>query len=538
MLYEIYCDKFHKQTVKFNEGFNAVLGTNTGDNSIGKSTFMLIIDFAFGGDTYSKSDDILKNIGSHKVCFKFKFDDQFFCFSRSIDNSNIVNKCDDKYNTIETISNDTYCKWLADKYGITMYGITFRDAVGRYIRVYGKENCDEKRPLHYVPQEQGSKAVTAFLKLFNCYKEIKGFEDQLKKSDEAKSIYEKAQKLDYVAKIGKQKYNANEKEIKNIEKEIQELSKHFDKNLFDADSLASENAIQIKKQLSSAKRLRSKIKGRLSVLEDDQEYKFSSTSNTYEELNKFFPNVDLKHLGEIEEFHQKIARIFKDEIAQEKTKLESQLAEYNSIVEDLEKQLEALVTNPKVSQIVLQKHADLVSNKKRLLEENKAYLKLQELTQAKKGDEEKLKNAKETKLGKIEKKVNSEMDRINGLLYSQKYNAPEIHFTDSSYSFKTPDDTGTGIAYKGLVVFDLSIMHLTQVPILVHDSVVLKQISDDAIEGIVNQYIDCKKQVIIALDKQDTYSQKTSSLLDSYSILNLAPNGEELFGRSWAKKSK
>lgn len=305
MLYEIYCDKFHKQTVKFNEGFNAVLGTNTGDNSIGKSTFMLIIDFAFGGDTYSKSDDILKNIGSHKVCFKFKFDDQFFCFSRSIDNSNIVNKCDDKYNTIETISNDTYCKWLADKYGITMYGITFRDAVGRYIRVYGKENCDEKRPLHYVPQEQGSKAVTAFLKLFNCYKEIKGFEDQLKKSDEAKSIYEKAQKLDYVAKIGKQKNNANEKEIKNIEKEIQELSKHFDKNLFDADSLASENAIQIKKQLSSAKRLRSKIKGRLSVLEDDQEYKFSSTSNTYEELNKFFPNVDLKHLGEIEEFHQK-----------------------------------------------------------------------------------------------------------------------------------------------------------------------------------------------------------------------------------------
>lgn len=53
---------------------------------------------------------------------------------------------------------------------------------------------------------------------------------------------------------------------------------------------------------------------------------------------------------------------------------------------------------------MLQKHADLVSNKKRLLEENKAYLKLQELTQARKGDEEKLKNAKETKLGKFEKR--------------------------------------------------------------------------------------------------------------------------------------
>ena len=47
--------------------------TNTGDNSIGKSTFMLIIDYAFGGSTYAKATDILKNIGSHNIYFKFVF---------------------------------------------------------------------------------------------------------------------------------------------------------------------------------------------------------------------------------------------------------------------------------------------------------------------------------------------------------------------------------------------------------------------------------------------------------------------------------
>ena len=130
------------------------------------------------------------------------------------------------------------------------------------------------------------------------------------------------------------------------------------------------------------------------------------------------------------------------------------------------------------------------------------------------------------------------MEQINATLYKEEYNSPLLHFSDSDYLFTTPNDTGTGIAYKGLVVFDLSIKHLTNLPILVHDSVVLKQISDDAIENIMNQYIDCGKQTIIALDKQESYSEKTAELLDNYSILELAPNGRELFGRSWGKKSK
>ena len=79
-------------------------------------------------------------------------------------------------------------------------------------------------------------------------------------------------------------------------------------------------------------------------------------------------------------------------------------------------------------------------------------------------------------------------------------------------------------------------LHLTKLPIVVHDSIVLKQISDNAIENIMNQYIISGKQTVIALDKQQSYSTKTSELLEKYSILKLASNGRELFGRSWGKK--
>ena len=125
------------------------------------------------------------------------------------------------------------------------------------------------------------------------------------------------------------------------------------------------------------------------------------------------------------------------------------------------------------------------------------------------------------------------MSRLTDALYEGSYNAPVLDFTDTGYNFFTPDDTGTGIAYKGRVVYDLAVLRLTRLPVLVHDSVVLKQISDDAIEKIIELYFTCGKQVIIALDKQDSYSEKTSRLLSESAVLRLTSNGQEQFGRSW-----
>lgn len=140
---------------------------------------------------------------------------------------------------------------------------------------------------------------------------------------------------------------------------------------------------------------------------------------------------------------------------------------------------------------------------------------------------------KQQQFAMISYQINDEMNKINYIIYEGSYNAPILDFTETGYQFFTPDDTGTGIAYKGLVVFDLAVLKLTRLPILVHDSVVLKQISDDAIERIIEIYSSCGKQVIIALDKQDSYSEKTADLLGDASVLRLSNNGKELFGRSW-----
>lgn len=536
MLREIYCEEFHQKKIEFCEGLNVILGTKTADNSIGKSTFMLIVDFVFGGNTYATTTDILNNVAPHNICFKFEFDGEPHYFSRMNTDSNTIWKCDEKYAPLEAISKESYCKWLSRKYNLDISQLSFRDAVGRYIRAYGKKNIDELRPLNATAAENGNKACNALLKLFGKYHVIAELEDTASESEKALNVFKNAQKLEYVSKIGKREYSSNQKEIEKLQREMEEISSGLERGLLDVDAAASEEAIRLKKELSRAKRMRSSIKGKLDTLDENIEYKFSQTSTTYSELQKFFPGINIKRIEEIESFHKKISGIFKEELKEERKILSKQLAECEAIVLELESQLQQLIKTPELSKLVLQKYANTLKLINKMSAENSAHEKADELKKAKKEAEDALQKARNEQFGIIEKDINTEMERINSELYTEKFNAPTIHFTDSNYNFFTPNDTGTGIAYKGLVVFDLAIMHLSKLPILVHDSVVLKQISDEAVGSIINQYAACGKQVVIALDKQESYSEKTNEMLNNYAKLRLAPNGEELFGRSWGKK--
>lgn len=236
--------------------------------------------------------------------------------------------------------------------------MSFRDAVGRYIRVYGKENFDEHHPLHVVPTEKANKAIIALLKIFNKYKVISDLEDNYKEAEEALRIFSKAQKLNFVSKINKPTYRKNIKDINNLQNEINRLSDSLEHGLADIDSTTSEKAIEIKRELSKAKRMRSSILSKLSDIGDNADYKFSQTTDAYSELAKFFPGVNIRHIDEIESFHKKISEVFKDEITQEQKNLKNELQVVNNIVSDFENQLRDLINNPNLSKMILQKHSE------------------------------------------------------------------------------------------------------------------------------------------------------------------------------------
>ena len=533
MLYEIYCEEFHNKQILFKPGLSVVLGTNAGDNSIGKSTFLLIVDFVFGGSTYCDATDIIDNVGAHDIFFSFVFNGEVFKFCRNNIQRNSVWMCSDSYEKDKEISLADYCKWLDSKYSIELPDLSFRDAVGRYIRVYGKNNCDEHHPLHYIATEKTEKACFSLLKLFDAYLPLKEIEAQAHRSKEELTTYKKAQSLQLIAKITKKIYEKNQREIEQLSVQIQELSSGLERGLLDVDAAASEEAIYVKKLLSRARRSRNVLKSRVDLLDENGNYTFSATSDSFSDLKQFFPNVDVAHLEEIESFHRIISSVFKSELRAERTKLEKQIEEYDQIINDYEAQLQELIHSPNLSKVVLTRHAELLRERDRMSKENEAYDQLQQLKETQQSDAARLNTIKQEQFALVSFQLNEEMSRLNDVIYEGSYNAPVIDFNDTGYHFFTPDDTGTGIAYKGLVVFDLAVLGLTKLPVLVHDSVVLKNISDEAIERIIELYASCGKQVIIAMDKQDSYSKKTHSLLNDAAVLRLTPNGEQLFGRSW-----
>ena len=172
MLYEIICDKFvsygkQREPIIFHKGLNIVKGQNNGTNSIGKSTALLAIDFAFGGDTYAKEQTLINNIGNHIVKFCFKFGDKLYYYSRNTETANKINVCDSNYNIKKTITDNAFQKELFNLYNIDLKDITFRQIVGRFARIYGRENTNEKDPLAIYYGEPQQESMIAYLKIFN-----------------------------------------------------------------------------------------------------------------------------------------------------------------------------------------------------------------------------------------------------------------------------------------------------------------------------------------------------------------------------------
>ena len=50
-------------------------------------------------------------------------------------------------------------------------------------------------------------------------------------------------------------------------------------------------------------------------------------------------------------------------------------------------------------------------------------------------------------------------------------------------------------------------------------------------------YLQSEKQIFIAFDKAQAYTERTEQILNDTAVLRLNPNGEELFGWCWAIKN-
>lgn len=537
MLYEIICEQFKQKRIEFHSNLNTVLGDDFGSNSIGKSTFLMIVDFVFGGKDYIlRSTDVQRNVGSHIIKYCYIFNLKKYYFLRNTDDLENVSECDANYNVKSNISLTDFCDFLKKQYGIKLSN-SFRDIVGRYTRIYGKDNLNEKRPLDIVHNESAGAPTNALLKLFNLYDAISELELLLKRKELELSAFKNAQKYKFVSYVGKRQYILNLKELGTFSEEKEKISQDLDNNLLDLDSVKAEEVLKLKLRLSVAKRQRSRYYSQLTIIDNNIKENSSLKSEQFENLLSFFPNVNVKSILEIEKFHKEIRTVLKSELKDKRDELNNLISISQTEIDEIETNIKEIVQIPKLSKAILVKYSNLQKRMETIENENNAYLTLNDLTTSR--DDTKLRrdNIKQEHLHQLQNSINIKMQEINEYIYSGKKKPSILTFNKNQYTFETIDDTGTGTSYKSMVVYDLSVLELTPLPILIHDSVVLKQISDEAIEKILIKYKCVDKQIFISFDKKSAYTLESQKILKETKVLELSPNGNELFGRSWSNRN-
>ena len=202
MLKKISCDIFLQKDILFHKGLNAIVGDDVASNSIGKSTMLMIIDFVFGGDDYiSKNHDVVDNLGHHDFRYIFNFDNKDYYFIRSTNEYNFVSICNEKFEILQSVTTEEFTAWLQEKYDCQLESLTFRNVVGRYFRIYGKENLNERKPIQYFEKETAPKSILALLKLFDKYKSLKAYEEQIEKLKSDKTTLVDAAKKNFLPNV-------------------------------------------------------------------------------------------------------------------------------------------------------------------------------------------------------------------------------------------------------------------------------------------------------------------------------------------------
>lgn len=262
------------------------------------------------------------------------------------------------------------------------------------------------------------------------------------------------------------------------------------------------------------------------------------SSDDYKELQEFFPDVDLAKLSAIENFHQKIQGILKEEIDDEIDRLQTLIDALTAGIEELQEEQRKLGVPVSLPRKFIEKHTELSRKIASLTAQNKARESAAELDKEVREAKAALKDVEIEVLNAIADQINEQMIQYNEYIYNGTRNAPVIKFENGSkYTFYTPGDGGLGTGYKSLIVFDLSILNLTPLPAAAHDSLMFNHIGYEPLEKIMELYMQSGKQIFIAYDKQEAPTPRIQEILDETTIIHLSENGNELFGYSWAKKT-
>ena len=540
MLYEVSCSEFkckgkERGPIRLNEGLSVVTGTEDGTNSIGKSTFLYVIDFVFGGDDYiSKQKKAIEKIGDHTINFTLKFGEDYYYFSRSTaDKGRNLTFWNDETRTDGTqILIDDYRKFLARNYQIPS-DATFRGTVGHSFRIGSKDTVkNTEHPLNASSRESDENAIANFLKLFGEYALVKQAQNEKDEVESKLSSLRKSSEYKYVSMARNETdVKKNIEEIKKLEEEAKSLVSESDYDVTSLDASKLRQITPLKDEIKQCQQQKAAIESEMRAIQIRQGDRIGTVDKDYEELKYFFPDTNITALKEIQNFHKGLSVILKKECEGKLAGLSATRDVISLHIKELMQRIDEIADETNVSKSVLDEYSTVRAKIDELTKANRNY-KLQ--NSLKKDLEEKSKRLQETfdsVINEILGKINSKMREI-AVELGKPGEEPTLNIEKTTkYEFLTGVDTGSGASNRSLIIMDLALLPLTCLPAVIHDSSLFKQIEKPVIAKLFNLYASSSKQIFISADMLGIYGEEAEKVCQKYEVLHLGSGDESLFGR-------
>lgn len=530
-----YGNKTARPPIVFNKGLNVILGGTAGDNSIGKSTFLLILDFVFGGKDYLDSNAV-GFIPDQEIFFCFDFGNGKEYFARNTSSADSVYKCNENYEKQNPITLKEFQKYLYENYKLNGSIKSFRDITNPFFRIYGKSDFLLDSLLNVKENKNQKEAVTRLEQLMNMYSGLESYKKTESETDDKSKTYNKWRRYKF-----EDNTITTEKAKKAAEIKIEELKAKFEQTLIRNDIGVSElnqtnsdRIIVLKTKLKTERSLLTRISMRIESIKENLNQTSFIPDKTINQLTKFFPDVNIQRINDIESFHIKLADILKVDFEEELKILEIEKTQKEKSISEIETELRSLGTTANLSKSQIEELNRIQEEIRQLEGAIDSKSDADNYAKAAENAKKERENAESNVLRQIENLLNTKVLEYNNFLYDEKLLPPKLELFDGKkYKYCSENDDGAGHTNKDIIIFDLAMLEKTELPNIIHDTNLFKQMENPAVKKLLDLYVKCQKQVFIALDEKDKYA---SNVLDGDAVVLKLSNEDPLFGEKWNRK--
>ncbi|MBY0411704.1 MAG: DUF2326 domain-containing protein [Burkholderiaceae bacterium] len=535
MLKEIRCIHFSHSKISFHPGLNVILGDDDARNSIGKSTVLMVIDFVLGGASFMKDDaGAIRQLGHHRYDFSFQFGFESHHFSRATDSPDVVYVCTEAYEPQRELSLDDYNRLLKRLYGLDALQNSFRSTINPFARIWKKGGLEPSQPFVAAVKETSTVAISRLIDLFGRSPDVAEERRALDGLKDRKKLISDSMTARIIPKITKAQYAENTSAIEANRAQIEQLKNGFNGALSVYESLFDDSLQQKQQRKNELSVLRADLENKIRRLEREISGITPRLAANIALVADFFPSVDVQRLEQVEAFHQKIGSFVKKELKDELADTLAQNMAVATEMTSLDHEIRTDLQGKGMPDDVFKRVFDLKEAVDKAANENVHFESKANIDAAISDSNERLESIYSGIFVDIEQKINLKLRAFNKVVYGPFRASSELRIKHAgSYQFISPLDTGTGKSYAGLVGFDLAMLSLTKLPLVLHDSIIYKNIEVPATTRILRILSAMRsKQIFLSFDEAKKFGPDVEHLLQNLTVLKLA-HEDLLYTKDW-----